>query len=50
MGTVLWANTRQAYWRIARSQILLTTLTNKYLTSIGYDDFAKRYEVLHLKH
>lgn len=42
-----WANSRLGYWRIAGSWILTTTLTNKYLASIGYDDISKRYEVLH---
>lgn len=42
-----WANTRKGYWRIAGSFILSRTLTNKYLTSIGYDDITKRYEALH---
>lgn len=42
-----WANTRKGYWRIAGSFILDRTLTNEYLTSIGYDDISKRYEALH---
>lgn len=42
-----WANTRKGYWRIADSWILHMSLTNRYLTSIGYDDIAKRYEVSH---
>ena len=42
-----WANTRKAYWRIAGSWVLSTSLTNKYLESIGYMDVAKRYEALH---
>ena len=42
-----WANSRLGYWRIAGSWILSTSLTNKYLASIGYDDIAKRYEALH---
>ena len=42
-----WANTRRSYWRIAGSAVLKTTLTNKYLASIGYDDISKRYEALH---
>jgi len=45
-----WANTRRGYWRIAGSAVLKTSLTNKYLASIGYDDISKRYEVLHLSH
>ena len=45
-----WAYTRKAYWRIAGSWILTRTLTNEYLASVGYDDIAKRYEVLHSNH
>jgi group II intron reverse transcriptase/maturase len=44
-----WAYTRRGYWRVAGSWILTKSLTNKYLTSIGYDDIAQRYEALHLK-
>jgi len=42
-----WANSRLGYWRIAGSWVLTTSLTNKYLASIGYDDISRRYEVLH---
>jgi len=42
-----WANSRLGYWRISRSWILSTSLTNKYLESIGYDDISKRYEALY---
>lgn len=42
-----WANTSKGYWRIAHSWILSTSLTNKYLASIGYDDISQRYEALH---
>jgi group II intron reverse transcriptase/maturase len=42
-----WANSRLGCWRVAGSWILSTTLTNKYLASIGYDDIFKRYEALH---
>ena len=42
-----WANTRLGYWRIAGSWVLSRSLTNEYLASLGYDDIAKRYEVLH---
>jgi group II intron reverse transcriptase/maturase len=45
-----WANSRLGYWRVAGSWILTTSLTNKYLASIGYDDISKRYEVLHLSY
>ena len=42
-----WSNSRLGYWRISGSWILSTSLTNKYLESIGYDDISKRYEALH---
>ena len=45
-----WANSRLGYWRIAVSWILTRSLTNEYLASIGYDDIAQRYEVLHSNH
>lgn len=42
-----WSNSRLGYWRIAGSWILTTSLTNKYLASIGYDDISQRYEAQH---
>lgn len=45
-----WANSRLGYWRVAVSLILGTSLTNKYLVSIGYDDIFERYKVMHLNH
>jgi len=45
-----WANSRLGYWRVAVSLILTTSLTNKYLASIGYDDIFIRYEALHLSY
>ncbi len=45
-----WANTRLGYWRVAHSWILSTTLTNKYLASLGYSDISQRYKVLHSNH
>ena len=42
-----WAYTRLGYWRIAGSAILHRSLTNEYLASVGYDDIAQRYEVMH---
>jgi group II intron reverse transcriptase/maturase len=41
-----WANTRKGYWHIAKSQILHTTLTNKVLEGLGYDDLSGRYKRL----
>lgn len=32
----MWANSRKAYWRLANSQILKTTLTNDFLRSKGW--------------
>ena len=45
-----WANSRLGYWRISDSWILHTSLTNKYLASIGYDDISERYKALHSNH
>jgi len=45
-----WANSRLGYWRVADSWILHRSLTNEYLASVGYDDIAKRYEVLYSNH
>ena len=39
-----WANSRLGCWRIAGSPILSTTLTNNYLSQMGYDDILERYE------
>jgi group II intron reverse transcriptase/maturase len=41
-----WANTRKGYWRIAGSQILKTTLTNRYFETLGFPNILKRYEEL----
>lgn len=43
-----WANTRKQYWRVARSPILHTALTNEYLESIGYKSMFKRYLAVHM--
>ena len=45
-----WSYSRLGYWRVAGSAMLQRSLTNKYLASIGYDDIAKRYEVMHLNY
>ncbi len=37
-------------YRIAGSWILSRSLTNKYLTSQGYDDISERYEVMRLSY
>lgn len=45
-----WANTRKGYWHTANSWILSTTMTNNYLTKLGYDDISIRYNLLHLNY
>ena len=40
-----YANTRKGYWRIARSAILATTLTNEYLDKQGFMSLTKRLAV-----
>jgi group II intron reverse transcriptase/maturase len=45
-----WANTRKGYWRISGSWILSTTLTNERLAKLGFENFSKRYEALHLSY
>ncbi len=42
-----YANTRKGYWRIAKSPILQTTLTNAYLEKLGYKSIMKRYQLIH---
>ena len=42
-----YANTRKGYWRIAKSPILATTLTNRYLEELGYLSISKRYRLIH---
>lgn len=38
-----WANTRKAYWRVAKSFILSRTLTNENLSKAGYLFFSDYY-------
>ena len=40
---LMWANSRKAYWHIANSQILATTLTNDFLKSKGWTWLALSY-------
>lgn len=42
-----WSNTRKGSWRIAKSWVLTTTLTNKYLASLGFYDISEAYARLH---
>lgn len=39
----MWANSRKAYWRISKSQVLQYTLTNAKLEELGWNTFSKRY-------
>ncbi len=45
-----WGNSRLGHWRVAGSQILSCSLTNKELVHKGYYDFMPRYESLHSLH
>ena len=45
-----WGHSSKAYWRIAGSWILSTTITNERLANAGYDDILKRYELLHQRY
>lgn len=38
-----WANTRKAYWRIAKSPILQRALSNQKLKELGWVNFTDRY-------
>ena len=42
-----WAKTRKAYWRLAGSAPLNTTITNERLECRGYADISKKYEAVH---
>lgn len=42
-----WSNTRKGYWKVSRSYILHRSLTNKELASLGYQDIAKQYQLIH---
>jgi group II intron reverse transcriptase/maturase len=41
-----WVNSCRGCWRVAGSQILSFSLTNKVLAGMGYDDIEVRYRVL----
>ncbi|MEB5479756.1 group II intron reverse transcriptase/maturase, partial [Shouchella clausii] len=41
-----WANTRKAYWRIAKSPILHKTLDSAYWKSQGLKSLMERYDTL----
>lgn len=40
-----WSFSRKGYYRVAQSQILRTTLTNKYFRSLGYFGFEHYYQL-----
>ncbi|MGL5613901.1 group II intron reverse transcriptase/maturase [Cetobacterium sp.] len=41
-----YANTRKGYWRISKSPILSTILTNKYLENLGFVSLVKTYQMI----
>ena len=41
-----WAYSRKRYWRIAGSEVLAITITNRYLETLGFPNILKRYEEL----
>jgi group II intron reverse transcriptase/maturase len=42
-----YANTRKGYWRISKSPILSTTITNQRLETKGFKSLVKRYQIVH---
>jgi group II intron reverse transcriptase/maturase len=42
----MFANTRKGYWRISKSPILSTTITNQRLENKGFKSLVKRYHVV----
>ena len=42
-----FANTRKSYWRISKSPILSTTITNQRLEIKGFKSLVKRYHLVH---
>ncbi len=43
-----WGNTRLGYWRVAGSQILKCSITDKKLALAGYFDILAQYEHLRI--
>ena len=41
-----WASSRKGYWRIAGSMVMNTTMTNRYLETLGFPNILKKYEEL----
>ena len=46
----MWANTRKGYWRTSKSPVLSTTMTNDWLTDLGYSDLHGMYLRYKAKH
>ena len=42
-----FANTRKGYWRISKSPVLSTTITNQRLEIKGFKSLVNRYQVVH---
>ena len=42
----MYANTRKGYWRVSGSPILHRSLTNDYLTKLGFVSVSKRYSLV----
>jgi len=42
-----FANTRKGYWRISKSPILTSTITNQRLEKRGFKSLVNRYQVVH---
>ena len=41
-----WANSRKGCWCIAGSQVMTTSMTNRFLEQIGFPNIVNRYEKL----
>lgn len=44
---IKFANTRKGYWRIAKSAVLNTTLTNQFFTDLGLKSLTRHYIKIH---
>lgn len=44
-----WANTRKGLWRISKSPILHLTLTDKYISKLGFKNLVMIYSKAHIK-
>jgi RNA-directed DNA polymerase len=43
-----WANTRKGYARVAKSQVLRVTITNKRLKKFGLVSLLDQYQKVHI--